>query len=128
MSSPYLRIEATLSLFCPKPLLGKVEIIQLTENNYESFLEDNPLESLQKTFLDAIAIAVRLGYSYIWIDSLCIMQDSSCDKEAEVARMGSIFRNSVCTIAALWAYNNLDGCLASRNPRAYHSCVGKASS
>ena len=34
------------------------------------------ISHLPKTFLDAITVSKRLGIGYIWIDSLCIIQDS----------------------------------------------------
>src|SRR5436305_14453620 len=38
-------------------------------------------QSLPKTFQDAIVVTRRLGYQYLWIDSLCIVQDSHRDWE-----------------------------------------------
>lgn len=57
-------------------------------------------EELPNTFRDAIYLTKYLGYSYIWIDSLCIFQDSRRDWEKESSKMGNIYRNAVLTIAA----------------------------
>ena len=51
-------------------------------------------------FRDAIAITRGLGYRYLWIDSLCILQDSPEDWKRESANMGYIYKNSVPTITA----------------------------
>lgn len=55
---------------------------------------------LSQTFRDAIAIARELDIRYLWIDSLCIIQDDVTDWEAESAKMSSIYRLSIVTIAA----------------------------
>lgn len=41
-----------------------------------------------------------LGYCYIWVDSLCIIQDDRVDWEREAAKMGSVYENALLTIAA----------------------------
>ncbi|KUJ19651.1 HET-domain-containing protein, partial [Mollisia scopiformis] len=48
----------------------------------------------------ALIIVKELGIPYIWIDSLCILQDSTEDWEVESAQMGHIYSHAWCTIAA----------------------------
>jgi hypothetical protein len=55
---------------------------------------------LPATFRDAITVSRRLGIRYIWIDSLCIIQDSPADWARESAKMADIYANSYLTIAA----------------------------
>ncbi|KAF2108483.1 hypothetical protein BDV96DRAFT_260210 [Lophiotrema nucula] len=38
-----------------------------------------PVSELPQTFQDAVYVTRRLGFSYLWIDALCIMQDSEDD-------------------------------------------------
>jgi hypothetical protein len=56
-------------------------------------------EALPKTFQDAIIVARKFGIKYLWIDSLCIIQDSPQDWQVQSALMGEIYRNAVITIA-----------------------------
>jgi hypothetical protein len=58
------------------------------------------MSDLPQTFKDAIWITRRLGYQYIWIDSLCIIQDSAEDWEAESKKMAAIYQNATATISA----------------------------
>ncbi|KAH8646485.1 heterokaryon incompatibility protein-domain-containing protein, partial [Tricladium varicosporioides] len=58
------------------------------------------MESLPKTFLHAFQVASQFGVRYIWIDSLCIIQDCKEDWEGESAKMGRVYLNAVFTIAA----------------------------
>jgi hypothetical protein len=102
---------------------GGAEILRLLESNKQLFSRSIPTEELPKTFRDAITITRRLGYRYLWIDSLCIIQDSKFDWESESAVMGKIYRGSTCTISALGAKNSHDGCFTTRNPLIYSPCI-----
>lgn len=62
--------------------------------------DDIPFSSLSKTLQDAVVLTLHLGISYLWIDSLCIVQDSSVDWEMECPRMASIYRNAFTVFAA----------------------------
>lgn len=73
-----------------------------------------PLPSLPKTFQDAVAICRKLGIGYLWIDSLCIVQDSKEDWERESASMCDIYGQSYVTIAARGALNADGGCFIAR--------------
>jgi hypothetical protein len=82
-----------------------------------------PVDSLPKTYEDAAQTTWRLGYEYLWIDSLCILQDCSLDWERESAIMGDIYRGSVMTIATLSAGSKSDGGFFTiRNPLKYVPC------
>jgi hypothetical protein len=54
-----------------------------------------PWDTLPRLFQDAILITRRIGYRYLWIDSLCIVQDSPNDWRQEMTRMGSIYKHCV---------------------------------
>ena len=98
---------------------GKSQIFTLTSHNLSSLLSDIPIQALPKTFQDAIKVTRRMGHSYIWIDSLCIIQDSREHWEKESAIMGDIYRSSAFTIAALGATNGDSGCFKTRNPLCF---------
>lgn len=76
-----------------------------------------PYSCLPQTFRDAVAVTRRLGIPYLWIDSLCIIQDSPDDWAAESARMAYIYENAFVTIAADAAVDSRTGFL---NPPARH--------
>ncbi|KAH7092099.1 heterokaryon incompatibility protein-domain-containing protein [Paraphoma chrysanthemicola] len=75
-----------------------------------------PLQSLPKTFREAVAVTRKLGVKYLWIDSLCILQDSRVDWEKEAAVMGDIYASSYLTIAARGSANSAGGLFFSRSP------------
>jgi hypothetical protein len=58
-----------------------------------------PLEELSQSFCEAIEFTQRLKVRYLWIDSLCIMQDSEDDWQAEAAMMSQVYKQSALNIA-----------------------------
>ncbi|KAK4640932.1 hypothetical protein QC761_608050 [Podospora bellae-mahoneyi] len=73
---------------------------QLKEDNLSSLKTRIDVDCLSKVFQDAIVYTRRLGVEYIWIDSLCIIQDSKEDWEAESATMAEIYSRSYCNLSA----------------------------
>lgn len=88
---------------------------QLTQVNLKLRQREILLDSLSKTFRDAIQITRALSVRYIWIDSLCIIQDSQEDFEKECAGMHFVYSQAFCTIAALGAEDGSEGCFMPRN-------------
>ncbi|KAF2432003.1 HET-domain-containing protein, partial [Tothia fuscella] len=119
----YTAVPEHVEYFTLSHCWGQTTPLQLTRSKLMDFLKDIPITSLPRTFHDACYIVARLGYQYIWVDSLCILQDSTQDKEEEIGSMGSIFRNSLCTIAALGAKNSSEGCFQDRNPLSLKPCI-----
>ena len=59
-----------------------------------------PMVTLPKTFRDAVILARALEIPYLWIDSLCIIQDSPDDWAKEAAKMADVYAKSrVCIVA-----------------------------
>lgn len=81
-----------------------------------------PISSLSRTFQDAIQIVRSLGVRYLWIDALCIIQDSSEDWENEAARMSEVYAKSYCNIAATHAVNG-EGCFVNRAVCRVEPCL-----
>jgi hypothetical protein len=70
--------------------------------------------SLPPVFRDAVTVTRELGVQYLWIDSLCILQDSVRDWEEQAAQMGQIYSNSYITILAASSPSGLVPFLTSR--------------
>jgi hypothetical protein len=75
-------------------------------------------ESMPKTFKEALQVTEALGYRYIWIDALCIIQDDPNDVQQEMARMGEIYRRSTLTISAANGPDTDSGLFAERDARS----------
>lgn len=76
----------------------------------------NPAE-LSETMRNAITIVRNLGYRYLWIDALCIIQDSTEDWLTEASKMSSVFSGAVLTIAAADAEDHTQGVFRKRVAR-----------
>jgi hypothetical protein len=74
--------------------------LKTTESNLTEWMKRVSWEDLPVLFYDAIILTRQLGYQYLWIDTLCIIQDSTADWELQSAQMGYIYKESALTIAA----------------------------
>ncbi|PMD16357.1 HET-domain-containing protein [Hyaloscypha hepaticicola] len=111
----------------PKPLVGAkyltlshcwgdIKIKRLEKANLEDMKKAIVMSSLPQTFQDAIRVTRELGQRYLWIDSLCIIQDSEEDWFQESSRMGDIYSNSYCTISATGAEDGSMGLFLDHKP------------
>jgi hypothetical protein len=89
---------------------GSVQPLKTTTATLQSRKHGIEWSMLPKTFQDVITITRGLGIKYIWIDSLCILQDDDDDWVAEAGNVGAIYENSWLTIAATAASDSTVGC------------------
>lgn len=87
-----------------------------TKGNVKDRMVHLSTRELSKTILDALSITQYLGFRYIWIDTLCVVQNSAEDWEENCARMATIYANSACTISASASNDDNEGCLMPRDP------------
>lgn len=107
---------------------GKTLEPQLNTMTSDSLIKGVHISGLPNTFSDAITVARKLKLPYLWIDALCILQDSIEDWLNESSKMGSIYRNSYLCIAGTMTKDNNSGFLARRDlthkrPFIYHDLV-----
>lgn len=99
---------------------GKAPFEALNSSNYTQFTAGFDNRTLPLTFQQAIAVTRRLSIPYLWIDALCIIQDSENDKNREISLMKDIYASSTFTIIAASAQEVSEGFLQDR-PQAKHS-------
>ncbi|OAL46357.1 HET-domain-containing protein [Pyrenochaeta sp. DS3sAY3a] len=87
--------------------------MKTTLENVDQHLKFIDIADLPATFQDAVLITQKLGHQYLWIDSLCIIQDSPEDWWIESSRMNYIYQNAKLTIMAESAHNSHEGIFAS---------------
>src|SRR5215471_13474429 len=90
---------------------GGTQLVVLRASTLETMTANLDLSSLPKTIRDAVEVTRRLGFRFLWIDALCIMQDCMADKDKEIQRMGYIYKNAAITIAAAAARGASEGFL-----------------
>ncbi len=101
---------------------GRRDPVKLMKRNLELYLDRMKFDTLPKTFQDAISLVRMLGFSYLWIDALCIVQDDDNSFQMELSRMDEIYAGSICTIAAADALDCYQGFLQSRWPLSNQDC------
>lgn len=116
----------SLRLYIPEPHVqdryialshcwGKVSGITTTTANLHDHLSNLEMKRLPKTFQDAVYCAYRLGFRYLWIDSLCIIQDDPVDWENESSKMCSVFSEAHLVIVSASAAGDHEGFLGTRS-------------
>ncbi|KAI9749411.1 MAG: hypothetical protein M1815_002548 [Lichina confinis] len=87
-----------------------------TTNSIADRLREIPAHEIPQAFQDAMSVTRLLGLEYIWIDSLCIIQDSPDDWAREASKMHRIYTDAYLTIAATLAESAHDGFLRRAPP------------
>ncbi|KAN0104287.1 HET domain containing protein [Hyaloscypha variabilis] len=93
---------------------GSLPFQTLQEKDLQEFFTQIPPSALRKTFQEAIETAKYMGFQYLWIDSLCIIQDSEEDWRVESSLMASVYGNSSLNISASGARDGSQGCFFPR--------------
>lgn len=105
---------ATLSHRWPQNQQGFQKLTLDTLPLWKSSL---PINTLSQTFRDALLVAQRLGVSYLWIDSICIIQDGDdfADWKKESPTMYKVYTNAEFNICAS-KNNQNEGLFSQRSP------------
>lgn len=90
----------------------------LTVANIDKLLQGISSSLLPSTVSEAILVTRALGFRYLWIDALCIIQDSESDKAIEMAMMDQVYHHSSLTICAANASKSSMGFLNICHPRS----------
>ncbi|KAF4452455.1 hypothetical protein F53441_4735 [Fusarium austroafricanum] len=81
-------------------------------------MKEVKLQDLEKSVQDAIHVTRKLGFEYLWVDRLCIIQNCEVDKAREISKMATIYKNAAITLAAGTATEASEGFLG--NPSNKH--------
>jgi len=99
---------------------GVDQAYKLTKDTLKEKQRHIDMTLLSRTIKDAITVTRQLNLGYLWVDALCIIQDSKDDKARELPLMGDIYRNSAVTIIAASAPSANEGFLhPSESPRFF---------
>ncbi|KAB5540401.1 heterokaryon incompatibility protein-domain-containing protein [Coniochaeta sp. 2T2.1] len=112
ISSKGLRAEYVALSHCWGGSISAV----LSAHTYSIFTDALPYTELPANFQDAITITRELGLRYLWIDSLCILQDSREDWEHESGLMAAVYGDATLTISAMASRASGVGILTSHPP------------
>lgn len=95
---------------------GRKQRITLISNNERSLAEDNALDgNVSRTIADAIDLVRSFDLDYLWVDALCILQDSDSDKKEQISNMDMIYKGARLTVIAA-SGDNADAGLPGLTP------------
>lgn len=93
---------------------GGNQHVKTTQDTIQRWEDAIPWQMLPKTIQDAVVTTYELGYRHLWVDSLCIIQDSIKDASREISMMPQIYSQATVTIAASGAKSVEQGFLHAR--------------
>lgn len=93
---------------------GSTDIFKATKSTIAKLQVGIEVDKLPRTFIEAFTVCRKLGYRYIWIDSLCILQDDDVDWRAEASLMGKNYANADLNISATGAKDSDSGLFMQR--------------
>jgi hypothetical protein len=95
---------------------GKAKTLKLLQGNLPQLLAGIRVSELPTSYKEAIIVCRSMGFRYIWIDSLCIIQDSRQDWQQEALTMKDVYQNSTLNLCASAAAENSEASFKSRDP------------
>ncbi|KAH8807774.1 heterokaryon incompatibility protein-domain-containing protein [Xylogone sp. PMI_703] len=87
---------------------------ELIQSNLNEYIQSLKVDALPQTIRDAIEVTKSIAVPYLWVDALCIIQDSDDDKRHEIAMMQQIYKESFITIVAACSEHVGQGFLHTR--------------
>lgn len=127
--------------YCWGKATANSDFYKTTKANLLSHENAMPLHELPATLRDAIVVARDLGFQYIWIDAICIVQDDGVEWAHEVANMQHVYAGAFFTISTVASSSSDDGlfrlretrnstavCLTYRIPKAFREYAWQAGS
>jgi hypothetical protein len=103
----------SLSLMSPRVKQRRIARTRTLQNTLQDRVDGIPWHYLSEKFQDAVTITRELGLRYLWIDSLCIVQDDPKDWARESGQMAPIYEGTKVILAASDAQDGHDGFLSS---------------
>ncbi|KAK8108587.1 hypothetical protein PG984_014388 [Apiospora sp. TS-2023a] len=94
--------------------------LKAESSSLSSLREGISWSDLPKTLSDAVALTAKIGCRWIWIDSMCIVQDDEQDWAREATKMSTVYKHALVTIIASSAACCNEGFLdKARKPSAH---------
>ena len=95
---------------------GTTSFFQLSKDSFPMLLDGVSLEEFPKTIQDAIEVTRCLEVRFLWVDSLCMFQDSKGSPSwlDEALQMDKVYAHSYATIAATCARTANEGMFRKR--------------
>jgi hypothetical protein len=95
---------------------GREPQFTTTKATFQDNIQGISITVLSRSVQDAVVTTRKLGIRYLWVDAICIIQDSPEDKSREIGLMGSVYSMAAITICASNASSAQEGFLDAQLP------------
>ncbi|KAL1948637.1 hypothetical protein VTO73DRAFT_10443 [Trametes versicolor] len=95
---------------------GEDQLYKTTKSTALLYMQGFDPYILPQTVRDAISVTHALGFKYLWVDALCIIQNGEVDRQHEIGHMHHIYRHATLTIFAASTASASEGFLHEREP------------
>ena len=102
---------------------GSDPIISLQKDLVSAFKKNIPWNQLPLSFQDALVVTRKLKIKFLWIDSLCIVQDDEEDWLRESMLMAEVYSHSYLNLAAAASSDSNGGLFRQRAPHFATKCL-----
>ncbi|KAM3431345.1 hypothetical protein MY4824_007197 [Beauveria thailandica] len=112
LSSDVRLVETTDEVdeyLCLSHCWGSAMPLRTLERNIASMKVQVQFDTLPTTFQESVILCRKLGVRWLWIDSLCIIQDNDLDWKIEAGKMHDVYSNALLTIAVSKAADSSGG-------------------
>lgn len=103
---------------------GNAVSLTTTTLNIDALKSGIALWELPALFRDAVEFVRELGIQFLWVDALCIIQDSRMDWEIEASKMAKVYSNALLTLAISSSDSADQGFLRQGSPDQYVDARG----
>jgi hypothetical protein len=100
---------------------AEIKRTSLKTSNKNRFYKSISILDWPRIYTDALYIARQLEVRYIWIDSLCIVQDDEKDWGRQAAHMDAIYTNGILNLAGVEGDRH-PGLIMRRDPLRISPC------
>ncbi|KAF4492955.1 hypothetical protein CGGC5_v002651 [Colletotrichum fructicola Nara gc5] len=114
LCEPYMALS-----YCWGP---STDTVKLTHKTYDDFVIELPEQHLTKTHQEIIQFARALGFQYLWVDALCIIQGDEDDWAFESRRMEQVYGNASLTVVAARSPDARLGFIKPLTGKERHPC------
>lgn len=89
---------------CLSYVWGGASTLKTNGGSLSNLMQENSLQfhwdQIPRTIRNTISLVDQLGIPYLWVDSMCIVQDDEEGKHAQIQAMAGIYANAYVAIVA----------------------------
>ncbi|KAF2111123.1 heterokaryon incompatibility protein-domain-containing protein [Lophiotrema nucula] len=117
-----IRATSELRYFALSYVWGDAKQFLCLKKNFDWLLQPGSLSQcpITQTIKDAFTLVAELEERYLWVDTVCIVQDDPADKMIQINQMATIYNRAIATIIAMSGHSASSG-LPGVHPTPRHT-------